>query len=127
MPYRPKHKCNYSRCQNRTYERYCEEHKNVDKKLYDKHRPEHHGMYNNTRYKRERIAFLHEHPICECEDCTSQGRLLPATRVDHKVPHKDDYNLFYDWDNWQAMTEECHNKKTAREDGAFGNKRKVGG
>lgn len=120
MPMRPKHQCNYPRCKALTYERYCEEHKNTDKKLYDKHRPEHHGMYSNSRYKRERIAFLHEHPVCECEDCVKLGRLWPATRVDHKIPHKGDYDLFYDWDNWQAMTEQCHNKKTGREE-AWGN------
>jgi len=126
MPMRPKHHCNYPRCNNLTYERYCEEHKDVDKKLYDKHRPEHHGMYSSARYKRERILFLSEHPLCECEECVRLGRLWPATIVDHKIAHKGDYDLFYNWDNWQAMAKKCHDKKTGREE-AWGKAGKKGG
>jgi 5-methylcytosine-specific restriction protein A len=95
----------------------------VDKKEYDKHRPEHHNMYNNTRYKRERIDFLKEHPLCECEECVGLGRLWPATIVDHKIAHKGDYDLFWDWSNWQSMAKQCHDKKTGREE-AWGKARK---
>lgn len=46
-----------------------------------------------------------------------------ATIVDHIIPHKGNMELFWDRDNWQAMSKECHDKKTAREDGGFGNSR----
>lgn len=40
--------------------------------------------------------------------------------VDHIIPHKGDMELFWDRNNWQAMAKECHDKKTATEDGGFG-------
>lgn len=48
------------------------------------------------------------------------GILRAATVVDHIKPHKGDMEVFWDLSNWQGLCEPCHNKKTAREDGAFG-------
>jgi 5-methylcytosine-specific restriction protein A len=42
--------------------------------------------------------------------------------VDHIKPHRGDMTLFWDPNNHQPACDECHNIKTAREDGAFGNK-----
>ncbi|KAA0579000.1 HNH endonuclease [Azospirillum sp. B21] len=36
----------------------------------------------------------------------------PATRVDHRTPHKGDQRLFWDRSNWQPMCERCHNAKS---------------
>lgn len=47
--------------------------------------------------------------------------MRPATVVDHRRPHGGDYALIYDWDNLQAMTKPCHDRKTAGQDGGFGN------
>jgi hypothetical protein len=44
-----------------------------------------------------------------------------ANVVDHIIPHRGDMELFWDESNWQSMCEPCHNRKTASEDGAFGN------
>ena len=33
--------------------------------------------------------------------------------------------LFWLRSNWQAMAKTCHDKKTAREDGGFGNAKRV--
>jgi 5-methylcytosine-specific restriction protein A len=41
--------------------------------------------------------------------------------VDHIIPHKGDKDLFWDSNNWQPLCKTCHDEKTAREDGAFGN------
>jgi 5-methylcytosine-specific restriction endonuclease McrA len=49
------------------------------------------------------------------------GTIRAAKVVDHIKPHKGDHDLFWDEVNWQSLCEPCHNKKTAREDGAFGN------
>jgi len=49
-----------------------------------------------------------------------------ATVVDHKVPHRGDQVLMWDQNNWQSMAKECHDKKTAREDGGFGRARGAG-
>jgi len=47
-------------------------------------------------------------------------RLVLATEVDHIVPHKEDYALFWDPTNWQGLCKSDHSRKTVREDGGFG-------
>jgi 5-methylcytosine-specific restriction protein A len=44
--------------------------------------------------------------------------------VDHIIPHRGDQALFWDEENWQPLCLVCHNAKTAREDGGFGNQPK---
>ncbi len=65
-----------------------------------------------------RLSFLAEHPLCV--ECQRSGRVVAATVVDHKRPHKGDRGLFWDRANWQPLCEHCHNRKTARQDGGFG-------
>jgi hypothetical protein len=31
-----------------------------------------------------------------------------ATVIDHKIPHKGDYELFWNQDNWQSLCASCH-------------------
>ncbi|WP_390622926.1 HNH endonuclease [Ralstonia syzygii] len=50
--------------------------------------------------------------------------MVPATVVDHIVPHKGDQHLFWRRSNWQALCKACHDRKTAREDGGFANPRR---
>lgn len=69
-----------------------------------------------TLWRRESKAFLRDHPYC-ADGC---GGL--ATVVDHIRPHRGDPVLFWDKDNWQALTKRHHDAKTAREDGGGGNK-----
>ncbi|WP_423837057.1 HNH endonuclease [Sutterella wadsworthensis] len=53
-----------------------------------------------------------------------QGRLTLATDVDHIKPHRGDPILLFDEKNLQALCHACHSRKTASEDGGFGNERK---
>lgn len=76
-----------------------------------------HELYNSTAWRRARLAFLADHPLCECDDCKRNGWLKPATVVDHVIPHKGDLGLFWDVDNWRANAKRCHDIKTARENG----------
>ena len=70
--------------------------------------------YRTERWKRMRRAYLAEHPYCE--HC---GAL--AVDLDHIIPHRGDSNLFWSRGNWQGLCKGCHSRKTAREDGGFGN------
>jgi hypothetical protein len=70
------------------------------------------------RWRKLRLAYLATHPLCEC------GCGYAATVVDHRVPHLGDPVLMYAWDNLQAMTKACHDRKTAGRDGGFGNARR---
>lgn len=64
--------------------------------------------------------FLSRNPLCV--HCFKEGRYISAKIVDHIIPHKGDMKLFWDSENHQPLCESCHNKKTAKEDGGFGNK-----
>lgn len=123
MAMRPKRPCSYPGCRELVESGRCERHKGIEKREYDKRRPAYYDWYKTARWQRERIAFLWIHPLCECDECKQLPVPLPANVVDHKIPHKGNYNLFWDHDNWQAMNKRCHDKKTARENGGFGNGR----
>ncbi len=73
------------------------------------------------KWQRASKAFLRANPLCQCEECKASGRVVAATVVDHIVPHRGDMKLFWDRSNWQAMSKKHHDRKTAREDGGFGN------
>ena len=78
-----------------------------------------------TAWEKARAAYLRKHPLCR--ECEAQGRFVPATVVDHIKPHKGDMKIFWDSANWQPLCKQCHDRKTAREDGAFGNAPKIPG
>ena len=66
------------------------------------------------RWQKARGAFLKTHPLCV--KCQSEGKLVPATVVDHIVPHRGDPHLFWDEGNWQSLCKSCHDTKTMTED-----------
>jgi 5-methylcytosine-specific restriction protein A len=97
---------------------YCEEHtRNVERDTAPRVSSYRQGY--TKAWQRARKAFLIDHPLCV--ECMKQGRYTPATEVDHIKPHKGDKNLFWDIHNWQSLCHACHSRKTAREDGGFGN------
>lgn len=76
-----------------------------------------------ARWHKASRMYLNEHPFCY--HCMGKGRTVPATLVDHIIPHKGNYDLFWDEENWQSLCTHCHNVKTAKEDGGFGNKKGI--
>lgn len=74
-----------------------------------------------SRWAKARKGYLVRHPLCV--DC---GAL--ATDVDHDTPVTGpaDPN-FWRVANWRARCHACHSRKTARENGGFGNKMRGGG
>ena len=51
-----------------------------------------------------------EHPLCAF--CQAEGKVVPATVVDHIIPHRGDQRLFWDQTNWESLCKGCHDKKT---------------
>ena len=79
------------------------------------------SWYKSKQWRLRRREFLRNNPLCVDVFGFHDGALVPANVVDHKVPHKGDWDLFWDESGWQSMCESCHNHKTATEDGGFGN------
>ena len=85
----------------------------------DRNRPGARARGYDKDWEKQRKAFLAVHRFCGCG--------APSTLVDHVKPHRGDAKLFADRRNWQPMCRPCHARKTAREDGGFGNPIKGGG
>ena len=78
----------------------------------DKRRPTASARGYTSRWQRESKDFLAkpENKFCVC-GC---GRL--ANLVDHIIPHRGDYQLFWDKGNWQPMYSSCHNGRKQRQE-----------
>jgi 5-methylcytosine-specific restriction protein A len=81
-----------------------------------------HSRGYDARWRKARLLFLQQHPLCR--RCEADGQVVPATVVDHVVPHRGDHDLFWDSSNWQPLCVAHHTEKTNTEDGGFGNPRK---
>lgn len=73
------------------------------------------------RWKAAAKRWLQDHPLCA--ECAKLDRVTAATDVDHSTPHRGDLALFWASHLWQSLCHACHSRKTAAEDGGFGNKR----
>ncbi|EKZ1926205.1 TPA: HNH endonuclease signature motif containing protein [Stenotrophomonas maltophilia] len=69
---------------------------------------------NCSLWRRLRAVVLAREPLCRC--CAGQGRVRPATEVDH-IDGDDSNNAD---SNLQPLCRTCHSTKTARENGGFG-------
>jgi 5-methylcytosine-specific restriction enzyme A len=83
------------------------------KRALDRQRPSAARRGYGPGWRRARAAFLAQHPLCAA--CRALGRVVPATVVDHVVPHRGDQKLFWDQTNWAPACKPCHDAKTARE------------
>ena len=105
---------------------YCANHTPQRQYSSEKRNNDNQKFYNNTRWRKARKRYLMRQPLCV--ECRKHNILTMGKVVDHIIPHKGDINLFWDESNWQSLCVSCHNRKTAKHDGAFGNKGKeVGG
>ncbi|MCL6557390.1 MAG: HNH endonuclease [Firmicutes bacterium] len=118
MPERPLKPCSYPGCLKLTRDRYCPEHL-MQARRYDEERGAAHQRGYGSNWQKYRITFLAQNPWCV--ECLKHGNFTPAKVVDHIIPHKGDMVLFWDTNNHQALCKRCHDAKTAREDGGFGN------
>ena len=85
MPQKPKHPCSYPGCPNLTHDRYCEEHKKLSDKQYNKyHRDPLHSKRYGRAWRHIRDRYIKAHPLCE--ECRKKGKLIPAEEVHHIIP-----------------------------------------
>ena len=117
MPQKPGHPCSHYRCPNLAVlgSAYCEQHKAQDTKRQEPRKQE---GYDGIWEKLRKIVLNNE-PLCRI--CRAEGRITPATEVDHKDGNVWNRNL----DNLQPLCKSCHSRKTATENGAFGNQKSL--
>lgn len=122
MPSKPLRFCSYPGCSELVTSGKCEKHKQQTRRQYDQQRgtPAQRGY--GYAWRKYREQFLNDHPVCE--KCWVE----PATDVDHiiAVSGPDD-PLFWEQSNHQALGHRCHSRKTASENGGFGNAAKPRG
>ena len=85
MPHKPLKPCKYPGCPKLTAELYCEDHRGIMDKNYNKYtRSSEHNKRYGRSWKEIRNRFLAANPLCAC--CIKEGRLTPATLVHHILP-----------------------------------------
>jgi shikimate kinase/5-methylcytosine-specific restriction endonuclease McrA len=88
-------------------------------KRVEYNKPEWSDKYNYT-WRKARNRYIAEHPMCVM--CQAQGKLTPATVVDHITPHKGNDTLFWDVANWQSLCKRHHDRDKRRIENRMGKK-----
>ena len=83
-------------------------------------KPEYEKWYKRAHWHRLRTLVLARDPVCKI--CNRNE----STIADHIKPHRGIWALFCDMLNLQGLCKECHDRKTASEDGGLGNAPFVG-
>lgn len=120
MPSNPLRPCKKLGCPELTRDKsgYCDKHRYIYEEeqkawqSYHKERKSARERGYNTRWDKARKSYLKKHPLCV--ECEKEGRYIPATVVDHIIPHRGDQKLFWDTSNWQPLCKHHHDMKTAR-------------
>jgi 5-methylcytosine-specific restriction protein A len=89
-----------------------------EKPRRDQISPEHaawNKLRKTARWERLRAAKLRANPLCERHQ--KLGRVVPATVVHHKTPHKGDPRLFFAaLEDLESLCKPCHDSDAQRED-----------
>lgn len=107
MPRKPKQPCAYPGCPELDDGRYCEAHRKIVGKDYEKYgrNPAVSRKYGRA-WKRVRDSYVREHPFCE--KCYERGILVPVDEVHHKIPVSKGGT--HDRNNLMSLCRSCHNK-----------------
>jgi len=125
---KPSKPCALPRCVNKTHNTYCDKHIHLEGSKFRNKKYNSSPWYNMPIWKGNpnkrlgkrgglREAQLLRHPACQ--ECERQGKVTPATVVDHIIEwksgktKKERWQLFVDPDNHQSLCTSCHNRKTA--------------
>lgn len=110
--HKPLRRCRHPGCRMLTAEGYCPAHK---PKHIRQESAAWHYLYTDPRYgwARRRAQQLIDEPFCR--ECTKAGRSrVPATDVDHVIPHRGNVELFTTG-QLQSLCHSCHTRKTMAE------------
>jgi len=71
-------------------------------------------LYKTQRWQDLRAYRLVTESLCRI--CQNEGRITPATTVDHIEPHKGNAELFFNFENTQSLCSTCHNSAKQSEE-----------
>jgi 5-methylcytosine-specific restriction protein A len=91
----------------------CARHQSARRRVERRHYSGQPTVNYGRRWRKSRALFLERNPFCSV--CADEGKVTPANVVDHREPHRGDFELFWRESNWSALCESHHNQKTARE------------
>ncbi len=131
MPSAPLRPCRKVGCNKLGTAPYCEEHSKKRKEAkvkktrdYDKIRGTRTERGYDNRWLKYSKAYRKRNPLCVY--CENEGVVKLADCVDHIEPVSGPGDpLFWDKNNHQSLCNSHHSEKTAKEDGAFGNKKVI--
>ena len=107
MPHKFKKPCSYPGCPNLTEDTYCDEHKNLVAKNYNKYqRAFDHSKKYGRDWKRVRDRYVKKHPLCE--RCLKEGRFTRVEEVHHILPVNRGGTNYES--NLMSVCKSCHNK-----------------
>jgi len=135
MPVKPKRPCSQPGCRELVDKGKCQAHQvkaaeqsKIEVRRYDQQRGTAASRGYDSRWAAYSRQYRKEHPLCV--DCEARGVLTSVEHgghVDHIVAVSGpDDPLFWEPCNHASRCQSCHSRKTASEDGAFGNARGKG-
>lgn len=117
MPKKPLKPCAITGCPNLCVGTYCDVHKKVSDKTYNRFNRDklNKSFYTSMEWRKLRRVHLDANPLCV--ECLKEGRHRVATIVDHIVPIKDGGKPL-DPSNLQSLCWSCHTTKSNKEGSA---------
>lgn len=111
MPRKPKKPCSYPGCPElvESGQSYCEKHRKLRQKQYDKKRGTSAQRGYDARWRRIRRMVIAEEPLCR--ECKKNGIVKPAT----DVHHIDGNPMNNRRENLEPLCHECHSRHTAKQ------------
>lgn len=119
MPRKPKRPCSYPGCPKLVDGQYCDEHKKLTDKQYNRYGRDEFtkNFYKTHEWLYVRKRQLEQQPFCE--ECLKEGKRVKAKMVDHIKPIKQGGEIFAP-SNLQSLCWACHSRKSAEEGSRWG-------
>lgn len=114
MAQKPIRPCAHQGCSALTRDTWCEKHRPKRRDTRSREATSWRKLYKLELWTKQlRPGQLIREPYCR--NCARWGLRVPATDVDHIVPHRGNMELFTAASNLQSLCHSCHALKTAAE------------
>ena len=110
MPRKPKRPCGYPNCPKLIDGQYCDEHKRLTNKHYNRYGRDEDSkkFYNSKAWRRLAAMQIKKEPLCT--ECLKAGRITAAQIAHHTKPIREG-GARLDSNSLQSLCRACHNRK----------------